>query len=157
MRTTTQWTRSGAFFTTNNLVVPRDAFTAMGGFDSALRFGEDREFCYRWTAKGGRFIYAPCAIVQHLHGLTMGSFLRLHFCYGMGTAWFRERSRQAGLESVRLSSLGWYLDLVLSGVRRTKGLRGLWLTLLLVATQVAAATGFFWGRIGAPLHRPAEP
>jgi GT2 family glycosyltransferase len=148
---------SGAFFTTNNMVVPRDAFMAMGGFDSALRFGEDREFCYRWTSKGGRFIYAPGAIVQHLHGLTIGSFLRLHFCYGTGTAWFRERSRQAGLKRVRLSSLGWYLNLVLSGVRRTKGLRGLWLALLLVATQAANATGAVWGFIGAPLNRSAEP
>jgi GT2 family glycosyltransferase len=139
------------------MVVPRDGFTAMGGFDPALRFGEDREFCYRWTSKGGRFIYAPGAIVEHLHGLTMGSFLRLHFCYGMGTAWFRERSRQAGLQGVRLSSPGWYLNLVLSGVRRTRGLRGVWLTLLLAATQVAAAIGLLWGIIGAPLNRSAEP
>ena len=147
----------GAFFTTNNLAVPRDAFTAMGGFDPALRFGEDREFCYRWASKGGRFTYAPGAIVQHLHGLTMGSFLRLHFCYGMGTAWFRERSRRAGLKRVRLSSLGWYLNLVLSGFRRTRGLCGLWLTVLLAATQVAAAAGFLWGLIGAPLSRSTEP
>jgi GT2 family glycosyltransferase len=147
----------GAFFTTTNLVVPRDAFMAMGGFDSALRFGEDREFCYRWTSQGGRFIYAPSAIIRHLHGLTTGAFLRLHFCYGMGSAWFRERSRQAGLQSVRLSSPGWYLNLVLSGLRRTRGRRGLWLTLLLAATQIASAAGFLWASVGAPLNRSAEP
>ena len=147
----------GAFFTTNNIVVPRDAFLAMGGFDSALRFGEDREFCYRWTSQGRRFIYAPSAVVLHAHGLTLASLTRLHFCYGMGAAWFRERSRQAGLASVQVSPPRWYLNLVLSGVRRAKGLRGLMLSLLLAATQTAAAAGFLWARIAAPLDRRAEP
>ncbi len=42
----------GAFFTTNNLAVPREAFRETGGFDSRLRFAEDRDFCYRWALQG---------------------------------------------------------------------------------------------------------
>jgi GT2 family glycosyltransferase len=141
----------GAFFLTNNLAVPREAFLEMGGFDSVLRFGEDRDFCYRWGSRGYPFVYVPEAVVRHAHNLTLRSFLRLHFCYGGGTRQFRRGCAAKGLRPVKLSPPSWYWNLVLSGIREDKGATGVDLTLLLATTQVASALGFFFadGR-----HRP---
>jgi GT2 family glycosyltransferase len=81
--------RAGAFFPTNNVSVPRDEFLALGGFDEHLRFGEDREFCYRWQSRGGLFVHAPRAVVQHARRLSLRKFIHLHYLYGGGTAAFR--------------------------------------------------------------------
>ena len=42
------------FFTSNNLVVPREDFVEIGGFDDtfALAAAEDRDFCERWLDAG---------------------------------------------------------------------------------------------------------
>ncbi len=133
----------GAFFLANNFAVPRERFQEMGGFDPTLRFGEDRDFCHRWALRGYPFIFAPEAIVYHAHSLTLSSFLQLHFSYGKGTFQFRKRCANKGKRSVQLSPPSWYMNLVFSGIRKKKGSRGLFLTLLLIATLGAYTAGFF--------------
>ena len=135
--------RRDGFFPTNNLGVPREAFLEMGGFDQGLRYGEDRDFCYRWASNGKIFIDVPRSIVYHDHNLTMGSFLRLHFSYGRGTCLFRIGCNKKGLSSVPLSSAAWYLALILSGYHKHRGLKGCFLSLLLAACQIATAAGIF--------------
>ena len=135
----------GAFFPTNNLALPREAFLDLGGFDRSLRFGEDRDFCHRWAARGHTFVLAPEAVVSHAHCLTMCSFLRLHFCYGGGTYQFRRGCREKELEPVGISPPSWYLRLVLSGMRKQPGVRGLAMSVLLAASQIACGAGMFWG------------
>jgi GT2 family glycosyltransferase len=144
----------GAFYPTNNFAVPRDAFLEVGGFDESMRFGEDREFCYRWASRGLGFISVADAIIYHAHSLDFCSFLRLHFCYGAGTYNFRRISSQAGLKRVKVSSPVWYLRLVLAGIAKHKNVRGLALTALLAATQAASAAGLVWGMIRS---RGAKP
>ncbi len=78
--------RIGAFFPSNNLAVERTRFLELGGFDERLRFGEDRELCSRWRARGFSFGSAPLAIVRHGHRQDWLAFLRLHFLYGGGTS-----------------------------------------------------------------------
>ena len=136
--------RAGAFFPTNNMCAPRDEFLAMGGFDEDLRYGEDREFCHRWRSRGGGFAYAPQAVVQHAHRLRLGEFVRLHFCYGGGTAAFRGACRWKGMETVGYSSPLWYLGLLLCGVKREPGWRGAALSLLLLVSQAATLAGLLW-------------
>ena len=137
----------GAFFPTNNMAVPREAFLDLGGFDRSLRFGEDRDLCHRWAAHGHAFISAPEAVVRHVHHLTMRSFLRLHFCYGGGTYRFRRGCRKKGLPPVSISPPSWYLNLVLSGVRKQPGELGLAMSALLAASQAACGIGMFWNML----------
>ncbi|MBP1599556.1 MAG: glycosyl transferase [Acidobacteria bacterium] len=140
-------TTPGAFFTTNNLAVARSEFLEMGAFDPELRFGEDRDFCYRWAMRGGRFRFVPEAVVWHFNDLRLSSFIRLHFQYGGGTASFRSRARIKHLDRVRINPPSWYLKLILSGVRTRRDLSGVVLSLLLASSQAANTAGFLWQRL----------
>lgn len=144
----------GAFFPTNNLSLSRKAFTALGGFDESLRFGEDRDLCYRWATGGHSFVYAPDAVIYHAHRLTLPSFLRLHFLYGGGTYQFREACRTKGLSRPALSPTLWYVNLVLSGYRARKGWRGVTLSALLAASQAATLTGMVYCALISPEDSP---
>jgi GT2 family glycosyltransferase len=86
------------FFTSNNIAVGRAAFLDAGGFDASFgtSAGEDREFCDRWTAQGRESIQVADAIVDHMHALSLRSFLRQHHGYGRGAQRFRHRRRAAG-------------------------------------------------------------
>jgi GT2 family glycosyltransferase len=136
--------RLGAFFPTCNLALPRAAFLEMGGFEPALRFGEDRDFCYRWASRGHPSIAAPAAVIRHAHYLTLLSFLRLHFSYGRGTWHFWRRHIAGGSGRGVLSGPSWYVNLLLFPIKRERNPRGLLLSLLLVAAQGASTMGFFW-------------
>jgi GT2 family glycosyltransferase len=136
--------RTGAFYPTNNITAPRERFWELGGFDETLRFGEDRDFCYRWQSRGYPFVFAPRAVVRHDRDLSLWTLLRLHFRYGGGTYQFRARCKRGGLKSVPLSPPSWYLGLILYGLRREPGWRGAALSVLLAATQAASAAGVLW-------------
>jgi len=136
--------RAGAFFPANNLAVPRDRFLELDGFDEALRYGEDREFCSRWQSRGFPFVTAPEAVVRHGHRQDLRTFLRLHFLYGGGTSRFRSVAKKKRLTPAEYSSPLWYLGLVLSGVKREPNWRGVALSLLLAASQAASLAGMGW-------------
>jgi glycosyltransferase involved in cell wall biosynthesis len=134
-------TTLGAFFPANNLAVSKEGFWKAGGFDASLRFGEDRDFCYRCRALGFSFAYASDAVVVHSHHQTLLTFFHLHSCYGGGTYAFRRGCTAKALPKVPISSPSWYLKLALSGIRKTKSLRGVALSLLLIASQCAVLVG----------------
>jgi GT2 family glycosyltransferase len=136
--------RTGAFFPSNNLAVDRARFLEIGGFDERLRFGEDREMCARWQARGYSFGSAPLATVGHGHRQDLPAFLRLHFRYGGGTSRFRRTSREKGLPRADFSSPLWYLRLLLYGIRRERSLRGVMLSLLLGLSQTACLAGYLF-------------
>ena len=49
------------------MVIEREAFTAIGGFDEALfLYKEDEDLCLRLRRTGGRVIYEPAANVRHV-------------------------------------------------------------------------------------------
>ncbi len=79
---------SGApgFLPSQNLVVHRTAWARTGGFNEAFRYagGEDREFCLRWIADGGRFVRVTELAYVHDAPLPFWSYVRKHFRYGQG-------------------------------------------------------------------------
>lgn len=133
--------QNARFFATNNLAVAREAFLAGGGLDEQFRIAsEDREFCERWLALGGRIVAAPDAVVDHYHPLGFSSFCRQHFQYGRGAALYH-RGRLARL--TRDVSFRWRLgDWLVRPVRESPSPA---LAVGLVAAwQMANTAGFVW-------------
>jgi glycosyltransferase involved in cell wall biosynthesis len=50
---------------TANLMVTREAFETMGGFDASIKSGGDFEFCERTVAKGYQLVYSHSMAVNH--------------------------------------------------------------------------------------------
>jgi GT2 family glycosyltransferase len=135
-----------AFFASNNLAVPAELFRARGGFDASFRraAGEDREFCHRWARSGGRFAYAPDAVVRHEHRLGLRSFWRQHFTYGRGALRFRRMLAAHGRPARTPASF--YLGLLASPLT-SRERRRLALAMLLLLSQVATAAGYWRERL----------
>jgi GT2 family glycosyltransferase len=145
-----QWHAShGAsiFFASNNLAVPAELFRSRGGFDTSFprAGGEDRELCHRWSRSGGRFTYAPDAVVRHEHHLGLHSFWRQHFTYGRGALHFHRRMARAAHRPARTLP-SFYLGLVASPLAGRERRRAL-LVMLLVLAQVATAAGYWRERL----------
>ena len=141
-------TSPGHFFPANNLVVPREPFLAMGGFDESFAmYGEDREFCDRWQRLGFRLDYAPEAIVRHLHPLDFPAFWQLHVNYGRGSYLFHAlRARQLG-GGIRFAPPRWYAGLIAHPLGQPDGApHNARMALLVAIAQLANVTGFFWER-----------
>jgi glycosyltransferase involved in cell wall biosynthesis len=136
------------FFTSNNLVIPRDGFIAIGGFDDGfhLAAAEDRDLCERWNVAGGELRFAADVVVDHAHALDFTRFNRQHFNYGRG-AFDLHRSRASrGSSSLRLEPVRFYFGLITYPMRRTGGWRSVPLSFLHFWSQVAYATGYFYER-----------
>lgn len=57
-------------FPTTNLIVPKNTFHSVGGFDENIIYGsgEDTDFCYRlWKSGRAIFVYEPSISIFHLH------------------------------------------------------------------------------------------
>jgi len=61
------------FFCSSNLIVPRDAFAALGGFDARfpMAAAEDRYFCLRWSETRRPSVLAPAVSVTHHHAMSL--------------------------------------------------------------------------------------
>jgi GT2 family glycosyltransferase len=134
------------FFPSNNLALPADRFRAIGGFDPAFRFaaGEDRDLCDRWLQHGYQMTYAPEALVYHACTLTLCSFWRQHFTYGRGGFRLRQARTQRGFGGAWPEPLMFYLRLLASPLTQLRSRRTPPLAMLLVLSQIANASGFFW-------------
>jgi len=132
------------FFTSNNMTIAREAFLAIGGFNSQYRTAEDRELCDRWTHSGLRMVYAENALVRHSHRLSLRSFCRQQFQYGQGALRYRRARAQRDDGRLRFEPLRFYTGLLrypwTAGVRRP-----LRIAALVFIAQVATAMGFFLG------------
>lgn len=133
------------FLTSNNLCVPADIFSVMGGFDTAFpgAGGEDRELCLRWAHAGYRLVYVPEAIVFHAHHMNIKKFVRQHVAYGRGAAVLRRRAMERGYGPLPLERSSFYWDL-LRYPQRAPGIRERGAASALFAvSQVANAVGYF--------------
>lgn len=128
-----------AFAPTSNLAV-RAAVLADLPFaaDYPLAAGEDRDWCARLRAAGGRIRFAPGAVVDHHQTLSLGSFWRQQVNYGRGAQRFRRRHAAAAERP------GFYLALVRDGFAH-----GPAAGTLVLAAQGAVA----WGRVLERLGR----
>lgn len=71
-----------AYLPSAALVVRRDALAAIGGFDAALRFGEDVDLIWRLHDAGWRVRYDPTEQVTHREPSRLAPLLRRRFAYG---------------------------------------------------------------------------
>jgi GT2 family glycosyltransferase len=76
------WVEQG-WAATANMLVRREAFDAIGGFDPTWRhIGEDVDFCFRARDAGFELAYCPDAIVGHQGESELRPFLRRLFRHG---------------------------------------------------------------------------
>jgi glycosyltransferase involved in cell wall biosynthesis len=70
---------------TAHLIVPAALFHELGGFDPALRSGEDFDFCERARQHGAALVVrSDLKVVHHDYPLTAGDFLRRECWHGSG-------------------------------------------------------------------------
>lgn len=91
--------RWGGFIFSANMVVPRGAVLALGGFDE--RFGpeeaaEDNELSYRWIRAGRQLFYEPALAVDH-HDWRTPEELELQYVrYARGEGFFYAKHLRCG-------------------------------------------------------------
>ena len=137
------------FFTSNNLVVPRDDFVDIGGFDEkfALPAAEDRDFCERWIEAGNPLQYASDVMVRHAHTLGFVRFNRQHFNYGRGAFDLHRSRAQRGEGALKIEPLRFYAGLIAYPLRRSRRWRAVLLALLHLWSQVAYVSGYLFERL----------
>lgn len=137
------------FFTSNNLVVPREDFLSLGGFNEtfALAAAEDRDFCERWLGTGKQLQYASDVVVSHAHVLDLVRFNRQHFNYGRGAFDLHCSRAQRGQGSVEIEPVRFYAGLIAYPLRESRSWRAACLTLLHLWSQVAYLSGYFFERV----------
>ncbi|RJP77136.1 MAG: glycosyltransferase [Desulfobacteraceae bacterium] len=134
----------GGFYPSNNLAVGKDVFFELRGFQSCLRFGEDREFCYRTAMQRYDFQHVTSALISHHHFLTLWSFIKLHFQYGGGSYHFRRISAKNQKQKVEYAGPSFYLDLITSPIRTKNIDRPAMLSILLLISQIANLAGILF-------------
>ncbi len=70
------------FLPSCNLIVRRELFFALGGFDEGMRVGEDVDFSLRLVQLGQRVVHVPVGQVIHYHRTRWKAFLRRRIDYG---------------------------------------------------------------------------
>ncbi len=140
-----------SFFASNNMALPRGAFLAVGGFDSAFTHaaGEDRELCDRWRYLGRALTYAPEVVVYHRHHLTLWQFWCQHFHYGRAASYFRQKRLQRAAGRITIEPWSFYVNLLRYPFTQERRLQAASLFALLLLSQVAIAVGFGWEQTGA--------
>lgn len=141
--------RGRPFFTSNNIALSREQFLSVGGFRTSFRraAGEDREFCDRWLELGLRMEYAPTAVVRHAHALTGRTFWLQHFQYGRAAYEFHRIRRHERERTHTIEPVMFYVDLVRYPLRSPSRRRPVLESLLLLVSQVANASGYFWEKL----------
>lgn len=134
------------FLASNNLALAAAAFREIGGFDPGFRTAEDRELCDRWLAGGRRLIYYPPARVAHVRHLTLWSFCRQHFGYGMGAGRFH-RQRASRHPGGPVADFRFHLDIrnwLWGPITAAPPRQVVPLAVLIGAWQISNLAGFLW-------------
>ncbi len=86
------------FIDTYSAAYRRDIFLENGGFDTAFPVPsvEDQELSFRLARKGSRMVFAPQAVVVHIHDETISEYIRRKFNIGYWKAfmlrWLPEKT-----------------------------------------------------------------
>lgn len=132
------------FFTTNNLACFIDGFRESGGFCTQFfsNASEDRDFCNRWLLAKKELYYAPEAVVEHAHELSVLSFWRQHLNYGHGAYTFHKLRATAQKKSLEIEPFSFYTNLIASPFVKNID-NPATVSMLIFLSQVANAAGFF--------------
>jgi mycofactocin glycosyltransferase len=74
-----------------NLLVRREAWEAVGGFEEEARSEADVDLCWRIQDAGWRLEYRPDALVAHRDPTDLAAVIRQAWMYGTGKRWLRGR------------------------------------------------------------------
>jgi len=131
------------FFTSNNIGCAAEGFDALGGFDDSfpLAAAEDRDFGLRWRDRIGPLIYAPEAVVDHAHPLTLRKFWRQHTNYGRGARHLHRTMSARGDDRPRREPAAFYTGLLLHPLR-DRGPNAVSRAALMGLSQVAMVVGY---------------
>lgn len=86
------------------IVVRVDALRGVGGFDEALRTGEDVDLVWRLIDAGNRCRFEPAATVHHHPRTTVSAWIRQRMTYGQSAATL-DRKHPGAVAPLRMS--GW--------------------------------------------------
>lgn len=89
-----------AFAPSGHMAVSRAVFEQIGGFDEALRTGEDIELAIRLHQKGIRLSYEPSAVLHVRHRPSGSELWRQAVGYGTALPEIARRLRRAGIGPV---------------------------------------------------------
>lgn len=81
----------GGYAPTGNLLVRRQAFEQIGGFEQGIRSAGDVDLCWRVQGAGWNLVRRPEAVVSHRHREDLASFLGMLARYGAGASWLNRR------------------------------------------------------------------
>lgn len=139
-----QLPQPATFFTSNNMLMPKKTFQALGGFDTQfpIAAAEDRELCERWRTAGFNLKYVPEAIIRHAHRLTFKTYCRQQFNYGMGIFYFNQKFKVLKGTNRRLESFAFYWQLIAYPFTLYGRVSAFGLSMLLTLAQVANLLGF---------------
>ena len=138
------------FCPSNNLVVPREHFLQIGGFDTSFPFaaGEDRDFSNRWVQSGARMCFVTDAPVKHHHAMSFKDFLRLHQRYGRGARRYHERADKPENGSY-FEPFRFYAGLIFFSYSQTGFRRATTIMLAQLLSQLAHTVGYVQQAMGA--------
>ena len=74
-----------------NLLVKKDIFLNLGGFNIKLNIGEDVDFCWRLSNRGFEIEYRPNGTVFHRHRNKTGAFFIRRFQYGTSEPFLQKK------------------------------------------------------------------
>lgn len=141
------------FFASNNFAMMTERFCELGGFDTSfpLAAGEDREFCDRWLSHDYKMFFAPEVQIYHAHHLTLAHFWRQHFNYGRGAFCFHRVRAVRKQERIKVEPISFYSRLLAHPFSKSVSLSTVLIALLLLVSQIANVSGFFWARQHLPI------
>jgi GT2 family glycosyltransferase len=147
------------FFTSSNLALGAESFRSVGGFDASYprAAAEDRDLCDRLRVSGHSMVYAPDAVVYHLHPLNLLTFWSQQFGYGRGARRYWRAHRKRCGEDMRVEPPRFYSGMVIYPLRQNYIRNPLAVAALLLLSQVANVAGFLWERGFAKTQRRAAP
>jgi len=134
----------GQFFPSNNIAVAADLYRQIGGFDPVFRrsASEDRDFCDRWLARGWRLVAVPDAIVLHSRNMPLQGFWKQHFLYGRGAFAYAMARRRRSRGPVPFEGWRFHASMILAPLRKSLRPRALYLSFLILVSQVAVVAGY---------------
>ncbi len=137
------------FFTTNDMILPREAFLALGGFDTTALAdtAEDRDLCDRWRGRGWPMVYEPGAVVRHAHRMSLRGFVAQHHNYGRGAVYFHTAGGRNASAARKPESPKFYFGMLAFPFSRHRLPRAAGYSLLLLLSQVVYVAGYFSERI----------
>ena len=77
-----------------NLVVRKEHFLCVGGFDEGMQVGEDVDLCYRLRDKGYVIGHLPLGEIFHAHRNKLLSFMARRLAYGTSEALLQQKHRK---------------------------------------------------------------